>query len=525
MFDLIVRGGTVVDGSGGPGRRTDVGVRGETIAAIEDLGAAEARRVIDAGGLTVGPGFVDPHTHAEGALLSDPQHAMALRQGITTLFLGIDGMSYAPLSPPRYREYRHWLGGLLGEPPDDLDMRSVTAFRHHYHRRVAVNTAYLMPHGTIRLEVLGFRDVPLEGEALVAARRLVREGLEQGAVGFSTGSKYYPGPWATTTELVALCQTVREGAGVYMCEPRRANLERAFGGDGVAEAIEIARRTEVPLHFAHYRTTAETAGRIDLIMTRIDPARADGLDVTFDVYPYPTGSSIAVSLLPSEVHEGGPAAILRRLGDPSELRKIGDTVEQEQAALLPDLVFSYVPRQPELEGLSLSDVATRRGCTLGEAFCQVLRDADLRVGHVAAPPRSGAVWRQISRDCLTLLARPDYMACSDITPAGQYPHPRSYGAFPRFLRLRRELGGLTLESMVQRMSDAPARRFGLRRRGRLLVGYFADVVVFDAAQVADRSTYDEPRRFPGGIPYVVVNGQVAVDGERCTGVMAGQAVP
>jgi N-acyl-D-amino-acid deacylase len=526
VFDLVIRGGTVVDGSGGPGRRLDVGVRGETIAAVDDLARAEARRVIDAAGLTVTPGFIDPHTHAEGALLTDPQHAMGLRQGITTEFLGIDGMSYAPLSPANYRAYRRWLGGLLGEPPADLDMRSVAAFRAHYHRKVAVNTAYLVPHGTVRLEVLGFRDAPLVGEALEAARRLVREGLAQGAVGFSTGSKYYPGPWGDTAELSALARVVQEAGGVYMCEPRRANLDRAAGGDGVAEALEVARRSGVRLHFAHYRTAPETAGRIDRIMARIDPARAEGLDVTFDVYPYPSGSSIAISLLPSAVHDGGPDAILARLADPGERRKIADALERDETIPLADLIVSYAPRQPDLEGMSMPDLAARRGRSLGETLCELLLEGELAVGHVTAPPRSAALWRQVSRDCLALLARPDYMACSDITPAGRFPHPRSYGAFPRFLgRLRRELGGPPLETMVQRMTEAPARRFGLTGRGRLAAGHFADIVAFDAERVIDNSTYDDPCRFPSGIPYVVVNGQVAVDGEQCTGVLAGQAVP
>jgi len=525
VFDLVIRGGTVVDGSGAPGRRADVGVRGETIAAVDDLGRAEARRVIDAAGLTVAPGFIDPHTHAEGALLVDPQHAMGLRQGITTEFLGIDGMSYAPLSPANYRLYRRWLGGLLGAPPEDLDMRSVAAFRAHYHRKVAVNTAYLVPHGTVRLEVLGFRDAPLVGDALARARRLVREGLEEGAVGLSTGSKYYPGPWGDTAELIALAEPVREAGGVYMCEPRRANLDRAAGGDGVAEALEVARRAGVRLHFAHYRTAPETAGRIDRIMAGIDAARAEGLDVTFDVYPYPSGSSIAVSLLPSPVHDGGPDAILARLADPAERRKIAEALDGDPGVPLGDLVCSYVPHRPELEGMSLPDVAARRGVSMGEALCQLLLEAALRVGHVTAPPRSAALWRQVSRDCLALLARPDYMACSDITPAGGFPHPRSYGAFPRFLRLRRELGGLSLETMIQRMTEAPARRFGLPLRGGLVPGYFADIVVFDAERVTDHATYDDPCRFPGGIPFVVVNGQLAVDGERCTGALAGRAVP
>jgi N-acyl-D-amino-acid deacylase len=526
MFDLVLSGGTVVDGTGAPGYRADVGVSGETIAAIGDLRRAEARRVIDATGLTVGPGFVDPHTHAEGALLTDPQHAMGLRQGITTEFLGIDGMSYAPLSGPNYHLYRRWLSGLLGEPPEDLDMSSVAAFRSHYHRKVAVNTAYLVPFATVRLEVVGFHDLPLRGDALGQARRLVREGLEQGAVGLSTGSKYYPGPWAETAELIALGETVREAGGVYMCEPRQANLDRAHGGSGVAEGLEVARRSGVRLHFAHYRTAPATAGRIEQIMALIDPARAEGLDVTFDIYPYPTGSSVAVSYLPSWAQVGGPDAILGHLADPAGRRKIADALDHDPGVPLGQLVCCYVGRQKELEGVSLADLAARTGRTMGEALCDVLLEERLQVGHVAAPPQSVGIWRQTSQDCMTLLARPDYMVCSDITPAGSMPHPRSYGAFPRFLgRLRREFGGLSLEAMVHRMTDRAARRFGLTRRGRVETGWFADLVVFDADRVIDTATYDDPRQFPVGIPFVVVNGQVAVDHERVTGVLAGQAVP
>ena len=526
MFDLVIRAGTVVDGSGDAGYRADVGVTGETVTAIGDLSRAEAGHVIDATGLVVAPGFIDTHTHAEGALLVDPQNAMGVRQGITTLFLGIDGMSYAPLSPANYRLFRRWLGGLLGDPPDDLDMGSVSAFRRHYHRRVAVNTVYLVPQGTVRLEVLGFRDAPLTGAALERACALVREGLEQGAVGLSTGSKYYPGPWADTRELIELCRIVREAGGMYMCEPRSANLERAHGGHGVAEALEVARQTGVRLHFAHYRTGPTTAGQIDRIMEFIDPARAAGADVSFDVYPYPAGSSIPVSFLPSDAQEGGPDAILARLRDPAQRRRIAAHLDRQDALPMSDVVLSYLPRNRHLEGMSLADVAQRQGLGLGEALCRLLLEEELKVGHLGAPPRSPAVWRQVSQDCMTLLARPDYMVCSDMTPAGGFPHPRSFGAFPRFLgRLRREFGGLGLEAMVQRMTDAPARRFGLPRRGRVARGYFADLVVFDADRIIDNATYDDPRRHPSGIRFVVVNGQMAVDDERCTGVLAGHAIP
>src|SRR5499433_3584063 len=248
MFDVLILNGMVVDGTGARGYRADVGVVGDRIDAIGDLAHAEARRVVNAAGLTVAPGFIDTHTHSEGDLLVNPQHACGLRQGITTEFLGIDGMSYAPLSPENYRTYRHWLSGLLGWPPEDLDISSVAAFRANYHKKVAINTAYLVPNGTLREEL----------------------------------------------------------GRVYMTEPRRANPERAVGGGGVPEALEIARRTGVKLHFAHYRTHPHSAGQVTQIMAGIDAAKAQGADVTLDIYPYATGSSVPISFLPSEAHEGGP---------------------------------------------------------------------------------------------------------------------------------------------------------------------------------------------------------------------------
>ena len=526
MFDVVIAGGTVVDGSGSAGYRADVGIAGEKIEALGDLAATQARRVIEARGLAVSPGFIDTHTHSEGALLVDPQHANGLRQGITTEFLGIDGMSYAPLSSDNYLIYRRWLGGLLGEPPVDLDMSTVAAFRSHYHRKVSINTAYLVPNGTVRLEVVGFRDVPLSGASMEKAKRLIVEGIEQGAIGYSTGSSYYPGPWSTTDELIELCKTVHQAGGIYMTEPRKANVERAFGGGGVPEALEIARRSGVRIHFAHFRTTAETAGGIAELMEEIDRAKADGVDVSLDIYPYPTGSTIPVSFLPSYAQDGGPDAIIRRLKDPVERRRISDYLENELDRPLDETVFSYLPGNSHLEGMSLPDLAAERGASMGDVLCDLLLEEDLKVGYWGSPPDSVALWRQVSRDSLELLARPDYMVCSDITPAGSLPHPRCYGAFPRFLgRLRREFGVLSLETMVQRMTDNPARRFGLVKRGRIERGYYADIVVFDPESVIDTATYDDPRRYPVGIPFVLVNGQVAVDHEQCTGVLAGQAVP
>ena len=526
MFDVVIIGGTIVDGTGATGYSADVGITRDTIEAIGDLGRVEARRVIDAVGLVVSPGFIDTHAHSDGLLLLDPQHANGLRQGITTEILGQDGLSYAPLSPDNYRVYRRYLAGLLGEPPEELDMSSVAAFRSHYDKKVSINTAYCVAHGAVRLETLGFRDVPLTGDALDEARRLITEGIEQGAVGFATGMSYFPNSWSDTDEMIELCKATHEAGGVYVTHLRNVNTDRAFGGGMVPEALEIGRRSGVKVHFSHYRTYPETAGNVAERVELIDKAKAEGVDCTLELYPYPSGSSYPVSFLPSYAHEGGPDAIMERLKDASERRKLIDYLDNDYPRSLEEAVFTYLPNNSHLEGISLPDLARRRGVSMGEALCDLLLEEDLQVGYRGAPPHNVAAWRQVSRDCLELLSREDYMVGSDAIPLGSLPHPRAYGTFPRFLgRLRRQFDVLGLEQMVQRMTDNPARRFGLTKRGRIAAGYYADIVVFDAEHVIDNATYDDPCQFPAGIPYVLVNGQVAVDRERCTGVMAGRAVP
>ena len=523
MFDLMITGGTIYDGTGAPGRRADLGINGEQIAAVDDLSAASAARRIDATGLAIAPGFIDTHTHSEGDLLVNPQHACGLRQGITTEVMGLDGMSFAPLSPTNHILYRRWLAGLLGDPIEGLQMESVAAFRNNYHRKVAINTAYLIPHSAIRLETVGFTDVPMREDDMAKAKRIIAQGLEEGAVGFSTGGSYYPSPWGTTDEFAELCHTVAAADRIYLVEPRRVELDRAYLGDGVEEGLQVGRQTGVKVHFAHFRTSPANAGQVDELMAAIDAAEAEGIDISLDVYPYPTGSSIPVSILPGWAQEGGPDAILERLGDENERGKIAAFLENMD---LGDRAFTYLGGLSELEGMSLHDIAAQRGRSPGEVMCELLLETDLRAGYLQAPPISNRLFQQVSRDCLELLARPDYMACSDITPAGSMPHPRCYGAFPRFLgRLRRQFNVMSLELMIQRMTENPAQRYGISKRGRLERGYFADVVIFDPDTIIDTATYDDPRQYPVGIPYVLVNGQVAVDDAVCTGVMAGHAVP
>ena len=527
MFDVIVSGGTIVDGTGSPGYRADVGIIGERIDTLGDLAGVDAQRVVNATGLTISPGFIDTHVHSDGALLLDHQHANGLRQGITTEILGQDGLSYAPMSADNYRTYRRYLSGILGEPPEHLDMSSVAAFRSHYHKKVSINTAYNIAHGAIRLETVGFNDVPLRGDALKQALDMVRQGMEEGAVGFATGMSYHPNAWSDTDELVAICKVVAEYDGVYTTHLRDVNPDRGFGGGGVPEALEIGRRAGVKVHFSHYRTQASNAGQVAEQMELIDKAKSEGVDCTLELYPYPTGSSFPLSFLPSPDHEGGPDAIMRRLRDGRSRDRLIRSLEDNPRRTLHDAVFTYMKVNKDLEGMSLPDVAAQRGsASLGETLIDLLAEEDGQICYRGAPPDSVRVWDQISRDAMEFLSRTDYMVGSDAIPIGSMPHPRAYGCFPRFLgRLRKKYPIISLEQTVQRMTENAALRFGLTDRGRIQRGYFADIVVFDAEHIIDNATYDDPVQFPTGIPFVLVNGQVAVDNERCTGVMAGQAVP
>ena len=527
MFDVIISGGTVIDGSGRRRFRADVGIEGDRISAVGDLRAADARRVVNATGLCVAPGFIDTHAHSDGVLLWDAQHANGLRQGITTEILGQDGLSYAPMSAENYRMYRRYLSGILGEPPEDLDMSSVAAFRSHYDEKVAINTAYNVAHGAIRLETVGFRDVPLRGAALDKALDLVRQGMEEGAIGFATGMSYHPNAWSDTDELVAICEVVAEYGGVYTTHLRDVNTDRGFGGGGVPEALEIGRRSGVKVHFSHYRTQASNAGQVAEQMELIDQAKAEGVDCTLELYPYPTGSSFPLSFLPTEYHEGGPDEVMARLRDGRRRSRLVRMLEDNGRRTLHDAVLTYMKVNKDLEGMSLPDVAAMRGSgSLGETLVELLIEEDGQICYRGAPPDSVRVWDQISRDAMEFLSRPDYMVGSDAIPIGSMPHPRAYGCFPRFLgRLRRKHPIISLEQTVQRMTDNAAQRFGLVDRGRIERGRFADIVVFDDERVIDNATYDDPVQFPTGIPFVLVNGQVAVDNERCTGALAGRAVP
>lgn len=526
-FDLLISGGTVIDGTGTPGVRADVGVTGKKITEIGDLSEATASRVIDATGLTVTPGFIDVHAHSDGALLVDGQHANGIRQGITTEIIAPDGLTLAPLSAENYRMYRWYLSGILGLPPEDLDMSSIEAARANYHQKTSCNVAMFAGHGPVRLEAVGFQDVPLTGAGLVRAKGVLRDALEQGACGFATGLSYYPHSYSDTDEMVELCKVAAEFGRPLSIHLRNHNVDRAPTGGGVEEAIEMGRRSGVKVHLEHYRTHPRSAGDIESILAPVDAAKSEGVDITLETYPYPVGSSFPQSFFPGWVHEGGPEKLLERLSD----RSLRPQIVEEMSKILygrpAGNVWSWIgPEGDESQaGMLLDELAEQQGISVADLVCDVMVASNLACGFRGAPPQSTKVWRQVEQDVMELLDRPDYMVGSDAIPVGQQPHPRAYGCFPRIVgRLRRRYG-YALEQVVQRVTQNPAERFGLNGRGVLKQGNFADIVVFDAEHINDRSSFEDPAVFPEGIPHVIVNGQVAVDHERLTGKLAGEAVP
>ena len=528
LFDVLITGGQLIDGTGSPAVRSDLGIKEDRVAATGDLSSATAARVVDATGLTLCPGFIDTHCHSDGILILDGQHAMGIRQGVTTEIITPDGSGYAPLPPDKYRQVRQYHAGVLGLPPEDLDVSSIEASRNNYDRHTACNVAMFLGHGPLRMNIIGMKDAPMAGAELERAENMLLEGLEQGACGFSTGLSYYPNSWSDSDEIVALCKVAAKFGMPFSIHTRTAYRERGFKGGGIEDAIEIARRSGVKLHIEHTRTAPDTAGQVEKLMAPVEQAKRDGVDVTLETYPYPTGAGAPIGGLPGWFHEGTPEDMIARLADPETKAKLV-TALRETPGLgdFAGYMWTYLESaaNKHMEGMAFPDAAAARGVSVEEMVCDVLLEEKLIAGFRGVPTSSIRLWRQVEEDVMDLLARDDYMVGSDACPIGGMVHPRAYGTFPRIVgRLRRRYGH-PLERVIQRCTQNPAVRFGLKDRGVLEVGKFADVVVFDDETISDQSTFEDPAVHPVGIEYVLVNGEVAVDNQRCTGVLAGRAVP
>jgi N-acyl-D-amino-acid deacylase len=510
MFDLVIGGGEVLDGFGGPPLRADVGVRDGRVAALGDLGDAAAGERIDATGRYVTPGFIDAHSHAD-ALVGDPEVQLAnLRQGVTTVILGQDGLSFAPATAPTSAFVARYFAAIHGgADPGPLTVAELLA---SYRHTTALNTAYLVPHGTVRHAVLGGAPRPPEKAELAAMRGLVEQGLADGAVGLSTGLEYLPGRHADAAELVALCAPVAAAGLPHVSHMRGYGLSAA---DGVAELRAVAVGSGVATHISHFH------GPSELLLSLLDDARAAGLDVTVDSYPYLRGCTIlAMAALPRWVDATDPDAAAAALTDPAVRSRI---LAELDPTLWPRIALAWVPARGWrwAQGRRLTEVAAEAGQSPAQTCLDLLVATGLRVTAVFDQPPTTS-----DESVRAILRHPAHLAGSDGIHAGlaygAHPHPRGYGAFARLLgRHTRELGDWTWPQAVTHLAAHAAARFRLADRGVLRVGAAADIAVLDPARVADEATYEQPRRPAVGVDDVVVNGVVALRAGALTGARPG----
>jgi len=516
MFDLIIHGGRVIDGSGSPGYYGDVGIQDDRITAIGKLDPSQASRAIDASRLTVCPGFIDLHTHSDIMILAHPRHEAKVMQGVTIDLLGLDGLSYAPLSPDNLRMMRHYLAGLNGNPNIAWAWNSVAEFLAHFDQKVAINVAYLVPHNALRLETMGFVDRIATADELSRMQALMSQGMKEGAVGFSTGLDYFPCRYANEDELVKISEVVAEHDGISVWHVRKNDLGLI---ESIKEVLRVAERTGVKAHFSHFSVAYPTSpGTSAEMLALIDEARAGGVDVTFDSYPYIAQSTLLLVFLPRWVHEGGPEAILERLSQADTREKICTDI---RALNVPwdKVILTCVPSKKNgiYVGKTIQAAADMAGREVVQFACDLLLEEKLAVGHLSLLGNE--------EDMQRIMKHPCHMSGSDGILVGDRPNPRAWGTFPRFIaRYSRELGVLSLEEVIRHMTSAPAQRLGLSDRGLIKEGFAADLVVFNPETIADKATFEEPKQYPEGIGYVLVNGAVVVEKGKHTGVLKGRVM-
>ncbi|MGZ4113758.1 MAG: N-acyl-D-amino-acid deacylase family protein [Actinomycetota bacterium] len=521
MPRLVVKDASVVDGSGSPARRASVAVEGDHIVEVTERPDLEGERIVDARGLVLAPGFVDTHSHADLSPFVEPSMDSAIRQGITTVVVGNCGAS--PWPNAGLEESAQ----LVGMTAVDLPTRwsSYAGYLDAIDEaRPACNVATLVGQGAVRGEAMGGERRPPTDDELDAMRRLVAEAVEAGAVGMSTGLIYPPGMHAGTDEIVELARVAGERGGLYASHIRD---EGRAVFDAVAEAIRIGREGGLPAHVSHLKVESSYAwGRAEELLASLDRARADGADVSADQYPYTAWETSLATILP-------PWAPVETLGDlvpdgaPSE--RLVDAIEHGEPGWGGNVdgigwerivIGSHQP-DPSVSGRSVAELATDRSS----------RPVDVALGLLLADPFTGMIGHGMLEEDVRLIAsRPDVMVGTDGVaiapdgPLGRFSvHPRYYGTFPRVLaRYVREEGLLNLPAAIRKMTSVPAERFGLRGRGRIAAGAFADLVLFDPDRIEDVATFERPHAFPNGIDVVVVNGAIAWDGER--GERAGRVL-
>ena len=494
MFDIIIADGTIIDGTGAPRRRADIGITGDRIEAIGALAQEKARTSLSAAGRIVAPGFVDVHNHSDGWLLKTAHLQPKTRQGFTTEVIMADGISYAPVDAHTAPEWLFYMRSLNALQFAEYDgWNSLADYMSRIHGKNVQNAITHIPYANLRTMACGFgRQVP-DDVQMRGIRAAVEQGMEEGAVGLSTGLDYISQCFSSTDELVEVCEAMSASKGLYVTHMRyKKGLMPAL-----REAVEIGRRANVPVHISHLKST--TPEEVETLLQYVDGTARNEVDFSFDVYPYLPGSTTLDFLLPYEIWEDGPLAAVAKLAD----RQLRDRVAEElRQANLDRGRIAWLPGKENSRflGWTLSDYIREVDKAPADALCDLLIEEQLSVLCVYHHGDDSIVYPMLVHDC--------YMMGSDgvYFPDG-IVHPRMYGSAPRLVGpCVRDHRLFSLEDAVRKLSGLPSERFGLTRRGHVEEGYFADLVIFDPDTVADQATYEDPHRFPVGIDSVIVNG-------------------
>ena len=497
MYDVIIKNARIVDGTGAPWFLGSVAIREGRIAAV---GAAveDAKLSIDAKGMVVSPGFIDAHSHSDDPLLKNPLAESKVRQGVTTEVIGQCGASAAPRT--------------LAMRSDDTE--GFQSFAEYVQllttRGVSLNVVPLVGHGNIRAMVMGYDNRPATEQELEDMCAMAEKCMQEGAAGFSTGLIYPPGSYASHAEIVAMAKSVAKYGGIYATHMRD---EGAGLLASVRESIDVAREASIPVQISHHKVCGEESwGLVKESLKIIDEARAEGLDITLDQYPYIATATGLKVIIPQWAHSGGHAAMRERLLDPQEGPKIRAEIIKTEKRWDWILVASCKhEKNKQYEGKNALEIAEMVGKEPVDACLELLLDEDFSVGMVR--------FAMCEEDVEHVLIHPAVMVGSDAGAKATYgslsegkPHPRSYGTFARILeKYVRQRGVLSLEEAVRKMTSLPATRFGLWDRGILRPGFKADVVVFDPDKVTETTTFTHPHSYPLGIPYVFVNGELVIN--------------
>ncbi len=523
MLDLALRNGTVFEGTGAEGFRADVGIQGEWIREIGDLSRTPARRVLDCTGLYVAPGFIDMHTHSDLDLFVDPHSSPKVRMGVTLEVLGQDGISVAPMRPENVPQVRAQLSGLLGDYPIEWQWLRVGEYLRLLHRRTTVNIAYLVPHGALRWWVMGFDAriaTPAEVDAMCA---LLRESIQEGAVGISTGLIYPPCVYADWNELVALATTAAKAGGFWVVHIRN---EGERSEEAIGEMVNLARISGCPLHVSHFKVSGRgNIDKADALAEMLGRAIQEGIEVTCDQYPYTAGCTVLGACLPPWAHAGGTAETLKRLANPADRARMREEIEgaargmwqsQVRAATYDGIVISTVSsaKNQAVVGKSLTEIAQLRKVEQSDALFDLLLEEGMKVAMII---------HSQSEEVVAKFMRLPFHTVGTDGIRGARPHPRLYGTYPRVLgRYVREKRVLTWREAISHMTGAAAKRLALSDQGLIRTGMRGSLTAFDPDRIIDRATYEEPTRDPEGIRYVLVNGQIALEDGAETGVLAGR---